>query len=196
VPAEALQELAGRLRSARYPVVVWAAGEVAGGHPDLLVGALAGLLREVNARTRCAGLPLAGPDNAVGCNQVCAWQTGVPLRTSLAAGAPDHDPVRWSTEALLASGAVDCLVWIASLREQRVPSTPVPTVALLRPGLPAAPEAEVTIPVGAPGLDHGGSAYRTDSVVAVPLAALRDPVAPSVASVLADVGERLGRPGA
>jgi formylmethanofuran dehydrogenase subunit B len=193
VPAEALRALADRLRSARYPVVVWAAGETAGGHPDLLVGALAGLLREVNAKTRCAGLPLAGPDNVIGCNQVCAWQTGVPLRTSFAASAPDHDPARWSTEALLAGRAVDCLVWIASLREQRVPATAVPTIALLRPGLPAAPAAEVTIPVGAPGLDHGGSAYRTDSVVAVPLAALRDPVAPSVASVLADIGERSGR---
>jgi formylmethanofuran dehydrogenase subunit B len=196
VPVEALRALAERLRSARYPVIVWAAGEIAGGHPDLLVGTLASLLREVNGKTRCAGLPLAGPDNVVGCNQVCAWQTGVPLRTSLAGGAPDHDPVRWSTEALLAKGAVDCLVWIASLREQHAPATAVPTVALLRPGLPAVPAAEVTIPVGAPGLDHGGSAYRTDSVVAVPLAALRDPVAPSVAAVLADVGKRLGRPAA
>jgi formylmethanofuran dehydrogenase subunit B len=197
VPVEALRALAERLRSARYPVIVWAAGEnTTGGQPDLLVGALAGLLREVNAKTRCAGLPLAGPDNVVGCNQVCAWQAGVPLRTSFAAGAPDHDPVRWNTGTLLAGGAVDCLVWIASLREQRVPATTVPTIALLRPGLPAAPAAEVTIPVGAPGLDHGGSAYRTDGVVAVPLAALRDPVAPSVAAVLADVGERLGRPAA
>jgi formylmethanofuran dehydrogenase subunit B len=91
---------------------------------------------------------------------------------------------------------VDCLVWIASLREQYVPATTVPTIALLRPGLPTAAAAEVTIPVGAPGLDHGGSAYRTDGVVAVPLAALRDPVAPSVAAVLADVAERLGRPAA
>ncbi|HEX6013803.1 MAG TPA: hypothetical protein VFY87_18810 [Geminicoccaceae bacterium] len=196
VPDGALRVLAERLRSARYPVIVWAAGETAGGHPDLLVGALAGLLREVNGKTRCAGLPLSGPDNVIGCNQVCAWQTGVPLRTSLGAGAPDHDPVRWSTEALLADGAVDCLVWIASLREQHVPATTVPTIALLRPGLPTAAAAEVTIPVGAPGLDHGGSAYRTDGVVAVPLAALRDPVAPSVAAVLADVAERLGRPAA
>ena len=113
VPVEALRALAERLRSARYPVIVWAAGELPGGQPDLLVGALAGLLREVNGKTRCAGLPLAGPDNVVGCNQVCAWQTGVPLRTSLAAGAPHHDPVRWSTEPLLAGEAVDCLVWVA-----------------------------------------------------------------------------------
>jgi formylmethanofuran dehydrogenase subunit B len=191
VPAGALRELAERLRSRHYPVVVWAAGELAGGHPDLLVGALADLLREVNARTRCAGLPLAGPDNVIGCNQVCAWQTGVPLRTSFAAGAPDHDPVRWGTEALLAGGAVDCLVWIASLREQRVPATTVPTVALLRPGLPVAPAAEVTIPVGAPGLDHEGSTYRTDSVVSLPLRRLRATGLPGAAEVLRRVAERL-----
>jgi formylmethanofuran dehydrogenase subunit B len=191
VRAEALRELAGCLRSRHYPVVVWAAGEVAGGHPDLLVGALAGLLREVNARTRCAGLPLAGPDNVIGCNQVCAWQTGVPLRTSFAAGAPDHGPVRWGTEALLAGGAVDCLVWIASLREQHLPATSAPTIALLRPGLPAVPAAEVAIPVGAPGLDHEGSTYRTDGVVSLPLRRLRGTALPSAAEALRRIADHL-----
>ena len=64
------------------------------------------------------GLPLAGPDNVIGVNQVCAWQTGGPLRTSFASGGPDHDPVRWNTEALLDGGGVDCLLWLGSLHER------------------------------------------------------------------------------
>lgn len=185
-----LAALAARLRAARYPVIVWAAANLPGRHADLLVGALAGLLQHLNATRRGAGLPLAGPGNVIGVNQACAWQTGVPLRTSFAAGVPDHDPARWGAARLLAAGAADALVWVASLRELPLPAHRPPTVALVRAGDPP-PAAEVVIPVGVPGLDHAGSVYRTDSVVAVPLRRLRDPVAPSVAAVLAAIRERL-----
>ena len=87
-----LQALADQLRSASYAVIVWSAAEVPGKHPDLLTSTLAGLTRELNLRTRCAGLPLAGPDNVIGVNQVCAWQTGGPLRTSFASGGPGPRP--------------------------------------------------------------------------------------------------------
>ena len=35
-------------------------------------------------------------------------------------------------------------------------------------------QPEVHIPVGTPGIDHAGEIFRTDGVVALPLAALRD----------------------
>lgn len=194
-PPTPLEELALKLRRARYPVIVWAAAALPGRHADLIVGTLAGLIKELNSQGRCAGLPLSGPNNVVGVNQVCAWQTGVPLRTSFAAGVPDHDPVRWSVEAVLRDGAADALVWIASLCHLPLPPTVPPTVALIRAGDPPPPAAEVVIPVGQPGLDHAGSLYRTDSVVAVPVAALRvPPVAPSAATVLEAIRQRLGRP--
>lgn len=185
-----LVELARKLGGARYPVVVWAAAELPGRHADLLVATLAGLIKDLNATRRCAGLPLAGASNVIGANQVCAWQTGVPLRVGFAAGAPDHDPARWDAAALLAAGAVDALVWVASLRHLPVPDSETPTVALVRAGEPVLP-AEVVIPVGVPGLDHAGSLYRTDSVVAVPVRPLREPVAPSAASVVRAIRERL-----
>ena len=115
LPVASLRDLATRLREARYPVILWAARDLPGNHPDLVTGTLAGLIRDLNAKGRCSGVPLVGPDNIVGANQVCAWQTGGPLRTSFASGAPDHDPVRWSTSAALAAGAADCLVWISSI---------------------------------------------------------------------------------
>lgn len=180
----ALAELAERLRAARYPVIVWAAHELPGRHPDLAVGSLAALTRELNAKGRAAGLPLAGPDNVIGCNQVCGWQAGVPLRTNFAAGVPDHDPRRWSAQRLLAEGSVDRLVWIASLRDAPPPLTEVPTVVLLRPGNALPQAAEVVIPVGVPGLDHEGAVYRTDGVVSLPVRRLRDNALPSVAEAL------------
>ncbi|MFL5338511.1 MAG: formylmethanofuran dehydrogenase subunit B [Geminicoccaceae bacterium] len=187
----ALGELADRLRAARYPIIVWAARDLTGSHPDLLTAALAGLIRELNAKGRCSGVPLAGPDNIVGANQVCGWQTGGPLRTSFAGGVPDHDPVRWSIPALLRAGATDCLVWISSFGTLPLPDRSVPTIALVRPGHPLPPDVEVAIPVGTPGLDHAGSAYRMDGVVSLPLGRLRPTDLPSVAQVLARIGTLL-----
>jgi formylmethanofuran dehydrogenase subunit B len=192
LPLAVLESLAQKLRATRYALIVWAAGELPGRHPDLLVSSLAGLIREFNATSRCAGLPLAGPDNVIGCNQVCGWQTGVPVRTSFARGAPDHDPVRWSGEALLRGGGVDGLVWLASLREQPVPDAGIPTIALLRPGNPVPRAVDVLIPVGTPGLDHDGAVYRTDSVVSLPVRRLREIGLPSAADVLRGIAARLG----
>jgi len=183
----ALGGLADRLRAARYPVVVWAARDLPGSHPDLLTATLAGLIRELNAKGRCSGVPLVSPENVVGANQVCGWQTGGPLRTSFASGAPDHDPVRWSTAALLRAGAADCLVWISGIGTLPLPDRGVPTIALVRPGHPLPPGVDVAIPVGAPGLDHAGSVYRMDGVVSLPLRALRDTGLPGVAQALARI---------
>ena len=118
-------------------MILWAARDLPGSHPDLVTGTLAGLIRDLNAKGRCSGVPLVGPDNIVGANQVCAWQTGEPLRTSFASGGPDHDPVRWSAGAAIAAGAADCLVWISSIGTQALPTGAGPTVALVRPGTPA-----------------------------------------------------------
>ena len=185
----ALAALARSLQAATYPVIVWAARDLPERHLDLTVGTLAGLLRDLNAKGRCCGLPLTGPDNIVGVNQVCAWQTGVPLRTSLASGAPDHDPVSWSTAALL--DTADCLVWVSTLGEQAPPAWHGPCIALVRPGQPVPAGAEVVIPVGTPGLGDAGSVYRTDGVVALPLRQLRDTGLPAAAVVLDAIRTRL-----
>lgn len=189
-----LRALADRLAAARYAVIVWAAGAFAGRQPDLLTGTLAGLTRELNAKGRCAALPLAAPDNVIGTNQVCAWQTGLPLRTSFASGGPDHDPVRWSTAALVEAGGVDRLFWLGSIGEQPVPATTVPTVALHGPGLRPERAVAVAIPVGTPGLDHAGSIHRQDGVVSLPLRPLRDLGLPSAALVLRRIAAELALP--
>ena len=184
IDMDELEGLAQRLHDSRYAVLVWAAGELPAAHRELIVGQLAGLTRDINGRTRGAGLPLAGPDNIIGCNQVCAWTTGVPLRTGFFTGAPDHDPQRWQTEALLGSGAVDCLVWISGLRELPVPDTDIPTIALTFSAAATERPPAVQIPIGRPGLDHAGSLYRTDGVVSLPVRRLRDAGPPSAADVL------------
>jgi formylmethanofuran dehydrogenase subunit B len=187
----ALAALGQRLREASYSLIVWAAGEMEGPHADLLVGRLAAILRELNTTTRAVGLPLAGLDNIIGVNQAVSWQVGTPVRTSFAGGAPDFDPWRYTTDGLLAEGAVDALVWVTSFRGLEPPGA-VPTIVLARAGFVPAWPVEVLIPVGTPGLDHAGSVYRTDAVVSLPVRRLRDTGLPSVAEVLDAVRRQMG----
>jgi formylmethanofuran dehydrogenase subunit B len=67
----------------------------------------------------------------------------------------------------------------------------VPVIALVRPGHPLPEGVAVTLPVGTPGVDHAGSVFRTDGVVALPVRRLRDLGLPSAAAMLAAIRDRL-----
>lgn len=184
IPAAQLGRLADRLITAKYAVIVWTAAAFEPSGAELLVHALVDLVRDVNLVTRCAGLPLTGTDNLVGANQVCGWQTGLPLRTSFAGGAPDHDPLLNATTRILDAQEADALVWISAFRPMPPPSTIVPTIVLSAPEPRFERAPDVFIPVATPGLDHAGDLFRADGVVSLRLAALRPSRLPSVATVL------------
>ncbi|MDQ2104100.1 molybdopterin-binding domain-containing protein [Azospirillum isscasi] len=190
IAAGALAALAERLLKARYAVVAWAASAFTGAHADLTVERLFRLVHDVNRHTRCAGLPLAGHDNVVGANQVCTWQFGVPLRTSLAGGAPLHDPYRfdWARYAEVA----DCVLWISAFRPE-VPAFPAgkAVIALAPPGTAFPAEPVVFIPVGTPGIDHPAHVFRSDTVVALRARGLIDRGLPDAAAVLKAIAAAL-----
>ena len=179
-----LCRLADQLKAARYGVVTWVAGAFAFANAELLVQSIADLVRDVNQTTRCAALPLAGTDNVIGANQVCTWQSGVPLRTNFASGVPQHDPHIYATSRLLEDGEIDALVWISAFRPLPPPATDVSTILIGAPGALPARRPGVYVPVGTPGIDHAGEIFRTDSVVALALTKLRTNRFPSVGDVL------------
>ncbi|HEY6895284.1 MAG TPA: hypothetical protein VI258_14005 [Rhodanobacteraceae bacterium] len=188
VALETLQELAERMRRARYGVLAWAAADLDFSHADLAVAAMCSCVRVLNENTRFAALPLAGNDADTTANQVCLWQTGYPLRIAFANGRIDYDPHRYGIDEALSSGDADALVWIASFDAERVPpATSVPVIVLARRGMRLAPPPAVQIDVATPGLDHAGHFYRGDSVVAVRLRALVDSALPSVAAVIGQI---------
>ncbi len=180
--AGAIERLAGMLRSADYAVLIWAAGELPPATAELLVGSLAGILRALNRQTRAAGLPLSGPEHAGTADRVALWQTGVPLPVCFADGAPESEPRRLSARRLLAEGRSDLLLWVAPLSTSPPPAAPMPRILLHHPAI--RPQAEVTIPIGLPGIDHPGTLFRLDGVVALPVRALRATSLPSAAEVL------------
>ncbi|MGE0383586.1 MAG: formylmethanofuran dehydrogenase subunit B [Gammaproteobacteria bacterium] len=194
LPVAKLAALLERLRAARYSVVVWSPGRIASTHGDLLVQRICDLVRDLNGATRCAGFALGGDDGAVTAANVSAWQSGYPLRVDFSSGRPVHDPRRFGTRRLLDRGRVDALLWVGAFPSApSPPRTRVPIVMLGHPaGVPAEPPA-VFIPVGTPGVDHAGTILRADSVVALPLQAVRASALPSTAGVLAALLERVER---
>ena len=192
VPLSELQQLAKRMPNARYGVLAWAAADFDFKHAELTVQSLCELVKDLNHYTRFSGLPLGGNEGDMTANQVCAWQSGFPVRTGFGSGRPEYDPRHFSTQRMLQKNEADALLWVSSFNEQRTPpETTVPTVVLGRSGMSFSREPDVYIPVATPGIDHAGHVYRTDNVVAMPLRKLRESALPSVAQVVAEIEKAL-----
>jgi len=181
-----LQTIADKLKAASYGVVTWAAGALAYAQAELTVQTLSEMIKDLNDQnTRCSGLPLAGKEGDQTANQVCGWTTGYPARTRFSRGYPEYDPFLNDTKLLLADAEADALVWVQAFNINSVPPvTDLPTIVVGRSGMTFTKEPDVFIPVGTPGIDHAGHAYRMDNVVAIRLKKLRDSGLPSTADVL------------
>jgi len=182
----ALAALAERLLAARYGVIVLDSAALPR-HGALIYEVVERLVATLNLDTRAALLPLAGADGASTVNQVFAWLSGLPLRSRAGALGLEHEPVLFDAERLLADGAVDALLWIASYgTEPAPPACDLPRIVLGHPA--TAPQAttqgSVFIPVATPGIGAAGHVFRTDGVVLMPLAPLHDGPLPSAAEVL------------
>ncbi|NOQ94335.1 MAG: formylmethanofuran dehydrogenase subunit B [Methylophaga sp.] len=187
-----LAVLAEQLKQAKYSVVAWAAGHLEFSHAEATVQTVCEMVKELNLDTRSSGLPLGGKEGGITVNQVSAWQSGFPMRTNFNRGYPDYDPYLSDTARMLENDEVDTLVWISSFNVDRTPpQSNAKTIVLGRSGMTFAQEPEVFIPVGTPGIDHAGRAFRTDGVVSVPLRKLRDSGLPSTFDVLTAVEQEL-----
>ncbi|MGF1643445.1 MAG: hypothetical protein ACFCUJ_07355 [Thiotrichales bacterium] len=177
------------LETAHYTVILWDAAEFDFPHAELVLEAWSRLARDLNRQRRAAAMPLGGGLGGVTAQQVCTWQTGVPLRSVFASGAPVHDPWRHDGSRMLAADEADLLLWLNPLEPAPPPLTRAPVIVLGHPATPATPE--VFIPVGIPAVDHAGHCFRADGVVTLPLRALRAPRQPPLAAVVAQLLRRL-----
>jgi formylmethanofuran dehydrogenase subunit B len=188
VAAATLDELAGRLKSARFGVAVWSAASL----DALTIEMLCGLVSDLNATTRFSSLPLAPADNAIGVLQTCGWTSGFPPRTGFGRGFAEHDPWLFDSRRLVASGETDCVVWISAYRGQ-APSwreTP-PTIALTGQNAAFGPAPRVQIQVGHPGVDHACVQHSTSTGTLVAVEASAPSGIVSVADAIARIAAAL-----
>lgn len=188
-PQRKIAALAAALRLARYPVFVWAPGQLDQRNGDVVIAQICGLVDALNVDGRAAGLSLGGDDGGQSAVSTAAWLTGFPLRISYAGPTLAYDPVNFQSDRLLATNAVDLLVWISGFGPSEPPPSgaPIPTVAI---GWPLE-GAAVHVPTGTPGVDHAGRLLRTDTVVSLQLKPVRPTVLPSAAAVLRAIAEAL-----
>lgn len=187
--ARRLAGLAQAIGEAQYPVFVWAPGQLPRNDADLIIATVTRLVDDLNREQRAAGLALGGDNGAISAANACAWLTGFPLHISFAGKTIEYDPVRYRTAHLLGENAIDALVWIDAFGAAPLPETApgTPRIAIGSPQAPANLAADVFIPTGIPGVDHGGRLVRTDSVVTLRVDQLRRRRADSVADVLRDI---------
>ena len=184
--AGTIAPLAARLHAAKYAVLAYETAQLPA-HGALILEAINRTVATLNQRTRAAALPLGGGDGASTVNAVFTWLSGLPLRTRAAPLGLEHEPLRFEADRLLADGAVDALLWIASFGTEPAPPTvDLPRIVLGHPSLAAAVNGggTVFIPVATPGIGSAGHLFRTDGSVLMPLRALRDDGLPTVADVL------------
>ena len=185
-PPAQLLALAARLLAARYAVIVWE-GAALPAQGALVVEAINTIVGTLNQSTRAATLPLGGGDGAGTVNQVFAWLGGLPLRSRLGLAGLEHEPLRFDAARLLADGAVDALLWVASFgTEPAPPAANLPRIVVAHPdtALPATQCETVFIPVATPGIGSPGQLFRTDGVVLMPLSAMVPAQLPTVAEVV------------
>ncbi len=194
VPAARLAELVERMRQARYGVAVFAPGLIDIPEADLAIAAILHLVQELNRATRWAALPVAGGDGLVGASQTMLWQSGVPLRSRFTASGPRFAPRRLAAERVLARGEADLLIWISAFRPVPPPETETPVIALAHPETRFRRPPAVCFPIGVPGVDHGGATFRTDGLVALPLAPARSSNRRRAAAILAAIRRALPEP--
>lgn len=180
-----LAALATALREARYGVLVWEAATLPL-HGALAVEMLNRIAATLDLHTRAATFCLGGSDGGYAAQQAFSWLSARPLRTRLAAGQAEYQPLRFAGERLLGDHAVDGLLWAWSFAPDRLPpAATLPRIVLGSAGMgPRLLEQGlaadcVFVPVATPGMDAAGHLFRTDGVV-VPLRAGRDEGLPGV----------------
>lgn len=197
---EPLRALATALRAARYAVLVGSPPTLPP-QAALLIEAVHRIVNDLNASTRAAALWIGGGNGSATVNQVFAWLSGLPLRSRAGPRGLEHEPLAFDAARLLADGAVDALLWVASFDATAAPpDTAAPLVLLGHPALAASARRpgrrSVFIPVSTPGIGSAGHLFRTDGTVLMPLSAARPDDLPTVAVAANAILQalRAGRP--
>jgi formylmethanofuran dehydrogenase subunit B len=112
LPLPALRELARRLTTCRYGIVLCDSDPPAERRDSEIADGLTALVRECHrkARVRLLGLRLGA--NAVGAENVLAWHTGFPASLRFGPDGPRYGPDEFAAEALLVRGDVDAALLV------------------------------------------------------------------------------------
>ena len=172
-----LQALADTLKAAKYAVLAWVAKDLDFPHAELTIQNITETVAILNQSAsnhsgRAAGLPLGGSDGDTSANNTNTWLSGLAL---------SDEPV-----------AHDLMVWVNSFSPKVLPQLKDKPLIVFGnsncqfEGVPA-----VFIPIATPGLDCGGTLFRVDSSVVLPLKKCRENSLPTLSEVVSEIEKLL-----
>ena len=182
-----LATCAAALDAAKIGCIVWPQAAL----DPLATQMVAGLVFDLNVKSRCSGLPLAPGGNAAGVLLASGWMTGFPPRTSFARGFAQHDPWLFESRRLLASGEADALLWIDAMGGEPPEWAAAPNMIVLAAAAMPRPPA-VQFRVGTPGVDHAAVLHDAATGGLVAFEAQAPSARISVAAVINMIAAELG----
>jgi formylmethanofuran dehydrogenase subunit B len=197
VPVPAFERLAGALRECVHGTLMHGGGLSAGPGGHMRALALLLLVRDLSHEAHVVAVPLRREGNALGAEDVLAWQTGYPSAVSFARGYPRSSPGEFSAAGLLERREADAALIVAWDPLGSLLPAPaaeglraIPTVVVDPRATATAAAARVAIAPAVGGIHHPGTAHRMDGVP-LPLRAVLESARPADHEVLAGLAARL-----
>ncbi len=191
-----LERLAGALRECVHGALMHGGGLSGGPGGHMRALALLLLVRDLSHHAHVVAVPLRREGNALGAEDVLAWQTGYPSAVSFARGFPRSSPGEFSAAGLLERGEADAALVIAFDPLGHLPPAAaeglraIPTVVVDPRPTATAYAARIALAPAAGGVHPPGTAHRMDGGPR-PLRAGLEPQRPADHEVLAGLAARL-----
>ena len=178
---ERLQEIADRMKRARFGVIFFGMGVSMTRGKHMNSGAILTLTAELNAFTKFVCMPMRGHGNVTGADVVLRWTTGYPFGISLSRGYPRFNPGEFSTVDLLVRGDNDAALILGADPGATMPQpgiehlARIPTIVLDPKLTHTSRLARVHITTAVTGVSAPGTSYRMDEIPLPLRPALRSP---------------------
>jgi len=176
-----LQELADRMKKARFGVLFFGMGLSMTRGKHMNSAALLALAAELNAFTKFVAMPMRGHGNVTGADVVMRWTTGYPFGVNLCRGYPRYNPGEFSTVDLLLRGDNDGALILGADPGATMPQPAIdhlariPTIVLDPKVTHTSRLARVHITTAVTGISAPGTAYRMDEIPLPLRPALKSP---------------------
>jgi formylmethanofuran dehydrogenase subunit B len=167
---ERLQDLADRMKRARFGVIFFGMGlSMTRGKHMNSAGVLT-LAAELNEYTKFVCMPMRGHGNVTGSDMVLRWSTGYPFGVSMSRGYPRFNPGEFSTVDLIVRGDNDAALVLGADPGATMPQpgidhlARIPTIVLDPKVTHTSRLARVHITTAVTGVSAPGTAYRMDEI--------------------------------
>ncbi len=170
VPSKRIKELAEKMKSCEFGVILFGLGLSASGAKHMNVDAALRLVRDLNDYTKFSILPMRGHYNVAGADEVMGWTTGYPFAVNFSRGHPVYNPGEFSAVDLLNRRECDAALILASDPVAHFPVeaskhlAKIPTIVIDPKINLTSLVADVLIPSAMTGIESDGTAYRMDCV--------------------------------